>query len=204
MSTDIDIFNRALNKVGSDAIASFNEGGDKANTGSRQYNDTLNLLLSMCDWRFATKKRQLSRLLAAPLTYWQYAYQLPTDMIAGPDAVFNSAQVGARPMATGYEIFERTLMTNEEYIYIDYRYRPSEANFPVWFESLLVMALAGAAAMGVTTNEEIAREWNERAFGTPDKNMRGGMFATCAQINRQGAGPKIISSDELINAQHSL
>ncbi len=204
MATDIDYCNRALNLIGSDAISGFQQTNDKAATCSRQYEGVLTMLLAMAHWRFATRKRQLSPLLASPVNVYRYAYQLPSDLVAGPDGVYNSTAIGAPPMAQGYEIFERTILTNESRIIIDYRFRPSESNFPDWFGQLLVLALAGAFAMGVTDQEDLAAEWNARAFGTPEHNMRGGYFAVCAQINRQGGGSKSLPTDALLAERNSL
>lgn len=204
MATDVDFCNRALNLIGSDAISGFQQTNDKAATCARQYQGTLSMLLSMAHWRFATRKRSLSPLLALPVNVYQYAYQLPSDLVAGPDAVYNSTAVSAPPITAGYEIFERTILTNESRIIIDYRFKPSENNFPDWFAQLLVLALAGAFAMGVTDQEDLAAEWNARAFGTPEHNMRGGFFAVCAQINRQGGGAKIMPTDALLAERNSL
>lgn len=204
MATDIDYCNRALNLIGSDAISSFQQTNDKAATCSRQYEGVLSMLLSMAHWRFATKKRSLSPLATSPVNVYQFAYQLPSDMVAGPDGVFNSSAVGAQSMPTVYEIFERNLLTNERTVIIDYRFRPSASNFPEWFGTLLTLALAGAFAMGVTDQPDLVKEWNERAFGTPEHNMRGGFFAVCAQINRQGGGAKIVQSDALLMDRNSL
>jgi hypothetical protein len=204
MATSIEHCNRALNLIGSSPIASFQEATDKSSTASAQYETTLNMLLAMAHWRFASKKVQLARLLASPVSYWQYAYQMPADMIAGPDAVYNTSVVGASPIVTGYDIFERTLMTNEAAIYVDYRYRPLESNFPAWFGSLLELALAAKFAKGVTDQDDLAKEYFARTFGTPVENMRGGFFAVCAQINRQGSGPKTLQTGELIASRNTL
>lgn len=204
MPTDVQHCNNALNAIGSGPIAGFLEETDKARTAAAQYEVTLSMLLTMAHWRFAVAKVQLSALVAAPVSYWKYAYQLPSAMIAGPDAVYNSSTVGTPPMGQGYEIFERTLMTNEAAIYIDYRFRPAEANFPPWFGALLELALAAKFAMGVTSQADIASEYFERAFGTPDKDMRGGYFAVCTQINRGGGGAKNLPTAELLAARFSL
>lgn len=204
MTTSVGYCNQALNLLGEGVIASFEEGSDKALTCALQYDRILYTLLTMAIWRFASKKRQLSRLVAAPVNEWQYQYQLPSDLLVGPDGVFNSSAVGAAPLQTGWEIFNQAVFTNEQAIYIDYRYRPNESQFPVWFGSLLVMALAGAFAKAITDQEELAREYNQRAFGPPSDNMRGGYFQVCTQINRQGGGSLVIRSDELVAARLGL
>jgi hypothetical protein len=204
MATSIEHCNRALNMIGSDPIASFLETNDKARTCSAQYETTLNMLLAMANWRFATKKVQLARLDTAPVSFWQYQYQLPSAMIAGPDAIYNTAAVQASPLTQGYEIFERVLMTNQTSIFIDYRYRPLESNFPAWFGSLLELALAAKFAKGVTDQTDLAQEYFQRTFGPPSENMRGGFFLVCTQINRQGGGPKQLYTDALLTERFSL
>lgn len=204
MPTSIEHCNRALNMIGSGPIASFLETSDKARTCSAQYEDTVKLLLTMANWRFATRKAQLSRLLDPPLSIYRYAYQLPSAMLAGPDAVYNSAGIGSPPIVQGYEVFERTLLTDLETVYIDYRFRPLESNWPAWFDSLMTLALAAKFAKGVTDQTDLAIEYFQRAFGTPQENMRGGYFLVCTQINRQGGGPKQLPTAELLSARNSL
>ncbi len=206
MATDIEYSNRALNLIGSSAISSFEESPptDKSRTCALQFETTVNMLLAMANWRFATKKVRLSRLSEAPVSYWKYAYQMPSDQIAGPDAVYNTSAIGAAPIVTGYEIFQRTIMTDQEAIYVDYRFRPQSGDFPPWFGSLLELALAAKFAKGVTDQTELSALYTSMAFGTPDDDMRGGFFKVCTQINRQGGGPKTLPTSELINARQSL
>jgi hypothetical protein len=203
-TTDVGYCNRALNLVGEDPIASFEDGTDRARTAALQYTRVRDMLLTMAVWNFARRKRQLSRLSTDPINEYQYQYQLPSDLLAGPDAVYNSSATGVQPLQLGWEIFGQTVYTNETTIYIDYRYRPDESRFPEWFGALLVLALAGAFAKGITDQNDLAALYNQQAFGTPSEGMRGGYFRTCTQINRQTANTLVVPSDELVAARFSL
>lgn len=204
MTTDVAFCNQALNLIGAGVIASFEEGSDKSLTCALQYERVVTTLLTMTPWSFCKKKRRLSRLSKEPVNGYEYQYQLPADALSGPYAVYNSSAIGAIPMQTGWAIFGSAIMSNEQEIYIDYLQRVDESKFPVWFGSLLVLALAGAFAKAITDQNDLAIEYNQRAFGPPSDNMRGGYFRVCTQINRQMSGSQAIPSSELVAARHSL
>ena len=200
--SDIAICSRALLSIGADAVSSITDGStDRGNTCNALYPALRDAVLGMHPWRFATLKVQLAQVAGTPTNEWDYAYQLPPDMIAGPYAVFNSA-TSARPM-TDFEIFGDKLLTDETVIYIDYRYQPPESKFPPWFAELLVIALAGKLAPHVTEKAELAIEMNERAWGTRSEDYQGGWFGVCKTINAQ-ANPSIqLRNDAITEARFS-
>ena len=204
-TTEVDLCNRALLLLGASTITSIT-GADissRAVACSIIYPPLRDALLAMHPWRFATGKVQLARLSAAPVNEWKYAYQLPSDLIAGPYAVFNSDQGGAVPMTSGFEIFQDALYTNDTLIVIDYRFRPDENKFPSWFQWLLVLAMTGAIAPEVTDIAALAVEYNQRAFGSPGENFRGGYFAIAATQNAQSNPAIKIEDSTITNARFS-
>lgn len=204
--TDVAICNKALILLGVSTINSFTDDNDRASVCSETYPIILDALLGMTDWRFATGKAQLSQLVSAPVNKWTYAYNLPADYVAGPWAVYNSSAVGAVPVKE-WEIFEKKLYADYAAVYIDYRFRPSEANFRPYFVHLLVLALAAAMAPSLTDKDELAVEYNERAFGVPSDNYRGGYYATAAELNAlEGGQLAVLQADpaaDLISARFS-
>lgn len=201
--TDVDICNRALVSLGSRTISSLEaDGTDKSLACATLYEDTKFMVLSMHDWRFATYKQQLARLTDSPIGEWTYAYQMPSDLLAGPRAVFNTDEVGAPPF-TEFEMFGDKLHTDAEEIWIDYRATVTENKMPAWFVSLLVLALAGRMGKLVTDSAPLAQDFLQRAFGPPSENMRGGFFAVCVQINAASNPPNIVEDNSLINARLS-
>lgn len=195
-TTYIDICNRSLIRLGAETITGFDDG-DKGTTCSVIYNALRDALLVMRAWRFTMQKVQLSRLVAAPENEWTYAFQLPTDMLAGPRAVFDSDDVGAQPF-TEFEIFGDKLFADATEIYVDYQVTVTESKMPPWFAELLVLAMCAAIGPNITDNKGIAAEYHARAYGPPSDNMRGGWFAICAGIDAAHNPPNVIEDDSLI------
>jgi hypothetical protein len=198
--TGITICSDALLMIGAKAITSFNDGTDESSICDRLYPDIRDSLLVMYPWSFSTKKIQLSRLLTTPGSVWKYAYQLPGDRLNNPRAVFESASVGA-PVRKDWEIQGDQLLTNLEYVYIDYQYSVGEYAMPQYFVQLLKYFVAWHIAEALTDQSEKASKWQVIAVGAPAENGRGGFFRTAAQIDGQGNPSRAISDFTLVEAR---
>jgi len=151
MATNIEICSNALVMVGHGSIASFTEGGAGANTASALYETTYESLLSQYRWHFASAKATLSRLTAAPLNEFTYAYQLPANYISS---------TGIHPRVD-YEIYEDKLYCNETTIDLDYVFKPDESKLPGYFQRALEFNLAAVFAIPVTDNSTKAEEYRK-------------------------------------------
>ena len=200
--TGITICSDALLMIGAKAITSFNDGTDESSICDRLYPDIRDSLLVMYPWSFSTKKIQLARLLTAPGSVWRYAYQLPGDRLNNPRAVFESASVGA-PVRKDWEIQGDQLLTNLEYVYIDYQYSVGEYAMPQYFVQLLKYMVAWHIAEALTEQQDKAAKWQRIAVGDPSENGRGGFFRTAAQIDGQGNPARAISDFTLVEARFS-
>jgi hypothetical protein len=94
-SSDIDIVNRALIKLGQGMIDAFDDETDTARAASALYYHNRNMLLRKIPWNFARKWAALAQLAAAPLNLdiitpadrgtgqvnFGFAYQLPNDCL---------------------------------------------------------------------------------------------------------------------------
>lgn len=201
-NTKVGLCNEALLLLGSKQIVSFDEGTDKATVCSLTYERTALSLMAMRSWRFATGKQQLARLATAPTNGWTYAFQLPTDRIVAPYAVYNSLQAGARVFKE-FEIFGDKLYTDETVIVIDYRLDPDVSNYPAAFSQLLVYALAAKFAPAITEQGSLAEFYQELAFGTPAQNGRGGWYQIAAQADAQANRSEALQTDEIVSARFS-
>ena len=198
--TDIEICSRALTRIGSGAIQSFDEGTDKATTCDLIYSSILDSELSLYPWRFAMKKVQLARLTDTPANEWKYVYQLPTDAIGGPFAMFNSTGAGVSPNKR-YEIFADKLFTNELVVVIDYPFKPTEPAFPAYFVEFLVLAIASALAMPITDQANTAELYRGLAYGLPSDNGNGGQLARARRANSAQQPPQRIENFSLEDAR---
>ncbi len=201
--TDVDICNRSLVSLGARTITSLTaDGTDKSLAMATLYETIKLMVLGMHDWRFSMAKQQLARLTGTPTNEWLYAFQLPSGMIAGPRAVFDSDGTGMPPF-TEFEIFGDKLFTDAEQIWIDFQEDVDENKMPPWFVALLVLALAGMSGKLVTDSDGLVQNFLQRAFGTPGDNMRGGYFSICVGINAKMNPPNTIQDNQLVDARFS-
>lgn len=149
MASNIDIASNALVRIGVPPISSLNEGGAAGQAASNLYEPTVRALITEHPWRFASAKRQLAQLTSTPLNRWQYAYQLPSDLLL---------MYFVYPRGD-YEIYEDKLCSNANTIEIDYIFRVDEALFPAYFQLACEYKLASEFALIVTSNRTLAETY---------------------------------------------
>jgi hypothetical protein len=81
MSSAVGLANRALQKVGGRAIASFSDSTKEGRETSLSYNDVLRAELQTNLWKFAIKRVTLAAMVAVPEFYMDTQYQLPADFV---------------------------------------------------------------------------------------------------------------------------
>lgn len=84
MSTEVDICNLALSRLGDDAtVASIDppEGSAQAAHCATFYPIARDSLLELHAWGFATRRAALALLSATPPSEWQYVYAAPSSML---------------------------------------------------------------------------------------------------------------------------
>lgn len=199
--TSLSICSDALIMLGAQPISSFTEGSDAAQACDRLYPDLRDSLLSRYPWSWSYQKTQLARLATAPISEWDYAYQLPGDMLSGVRALFNTADTFGMPLRYGWEIYGDQVYTNEEAVYIDYQSSVNESKMPYYFVHLLRHAMAGELGMVITDQISKADYFRSLAFGTPGENGRGGLFREAMNIDSRGQLPQVIEDYSLIDVR---
>lgn len=145
--SSIELCSNALVKLGADDISSFDDGSTEARVASRLYPLARDALLSIHPWSFATRQALLARLTAAPITTFAYAYQLPNDFLKAI-----SAGGGGRGSGLVFQIVNRQIHTDAEAPTLTYIFRPSEGDFPAYFNAALVTRLAAEFCLPLTEN----------------------------------------------------
>ena len=181
--TKLSICSDALIMLGASPLSSFSEGTDAAQICDRLYDDLKKSIIASHPWSWSFKKVQLARLTETPANEWKYAYALPGDTLAGVRAVFNTGSTGVNPIQYGWEIQGDQVYTSEETIYVDYQYAPGESLIPSYFVQLLKYAMAAEIAETVTDQITKAQYYEQKAFGSPAENRRGGYFRVAANID---------------------
>ena len=183
--------------LGANPLSSFSEGTTAATVADRLYDDIRTMVLTTYPWSWSLKKVQLAQVVTAPLNEWTYAYQLPSDRVAAPRAVFFSASTRV-PVTSDFEIFGDKLYTNYPTVYIDYQYDPGESNYPKQVVQLLKYFLAWHFAEPVTDQVSKAQYWQAVAVGQPSENGRGGFFRQCTNVDAQANSSQAITYFDLV------
>jgi hypothetical protein len=131
MSSEVDICNIALAKLGVDTITSF---GDKDDKGSiicnAVYPTLVQELLRLYPWNFALEKAMLALRSSAPLFGYAYSYALPGDSMK---------VISLEEETDQFKKVGNTLETDTENAKITY---VKDITDPVLFDSTFVMLLA--------------------------------------------------------------
>lgn len=143
--TDIALCSRALLKLGSNGVASFDEGTVETEVAANLYPSVRDSLLSAHPWSFATGQASLPRLSASPLADHAHAFQLPVDFLRAL-----SAGVGERGRGLRYRIAEKRLHTDSGAVVLTYIFRSRESEFPPFFDTALIARLAAEFCIPIT------------------------------------------------------
>jgi hypothetical protein len=145
--SNVELCSAALVKLGAEGITSFTDGTTEAEVANTLYNIVRDGLLGAHPWSFATAHAELVQLPTAPLTDFEYAFDLPADFIKAL-----SAGDECRGRGAVYQVVGRELHTNYEEITFTYIKRANEADFPTYFVSALVNRLAAEFCLPLTEN----------------------------------------------------
>jgi hypothetical protein len=194
----VDVASQALARLGEPAISSFEEDSDTAEKVNQLYEPTILQLLSSHDWHFATRRKTLVEDAAGvPINEWTRAFLMPalrTDRVGKPLSVFNSTRVRA-PQVFDYEIEEKWVFTNHTVIVIEYIWRVPESQWPGYFHTLAIEAVAATLALPVTENASKDQLHRAIAYGNPGELGRGGLFRTATEADATGDPTRSLLDD---------
>lgn len=145
--SNIELCSAALVKLGAEGITSFTDGTAEANVAGTLYDIVRDGLLGAHPWSFATAHAELVQRPTAPLTDFEYAFELPADFIKAL-----SAGDDCRSRGAVYQVIGTEVHTNYEDIVFAYIKRADEAGFPAHFVSALVNRLAAEFCLPLTEN----------------------------------------------------
>jgi len=141
MISPISLVSNALNLLGADRIASFEDDSTEAEITKELFWTTYRAMLTETRWRFATKVYKLNRLYESPdeALGYMYQYQLPNDYLMLVNA-------GTKD----YTIQGDRVLSNAKEMTITYIYEPPVALLPAYFIKALEYNLAFNFAIPIT------------------------------------------------------
>ena len=170
-TTDVDICNRALSRLGTrSTIAALDENSTEARTASIWYAATRDALLRGHDWNFARRRVILGErggeLGGAP-TGWTYRYALPADCLR----LLRIVSVGGKQEPVRFEVVSdgaiRSVLSDEPEAEAIYTMRVIDPTlYDAAFSAALVDQLAAHIAYPVTQKTEVAVRLAQMARAT--------------------------------------
>ncbi len=203
-TSDVDVYSKALMLLALSPVDSFEEtGADRGKSlfGEQHYEQIRDALIAEYPWRCFLTKAKLTRETAAPTSEYKYSFLLPPDIIGGPVAVYNDNSVGADPVTTHWETFQRTILADWEELWIDYKQAKSEDQWPAYFVQLMIYELAWNGAYPLKQDINLGDYWKRVARGTAAEQMKGGYYRTATQADAMQTTPKQFQDFSLIEAR---
>tara|TARA_Y100001937_G_scaffold126951_1_gene197629 strand:- start:866 stop:1450 length:585 start_codon:yes stop_codon:yes gene_type:complete len=158
-NSDIDIAARALILIGADPITSFTETSTEALVASNIYEDVVQSALCASRWRFATNQAELNRLTDVPTGRFDFAYQLPSDMLMLHALTVNDNLIEYN--IYGDKAFSNTSVNDK--VIADYAFRVGEEKFPSYFTISVEFSLATTFAVAIARDEQLAALMESKA-----------------------------------------
>lgn len=156
-TTDVDICNRALSRLGTRAtISALDENSTEARTAYIWYAATRDVLLRSHDWNFARRRVILAEQGSAPAG-WSFRYAFPTDCVR----LLRIASALPHRDSVRFEVAgdstSRFVLCDEPAAEAVYTARVDDPNlYDAGFASALVDQLAAHIAYPITQKTEIA------------------------------------------------
>lgn len=142
-ATKIKMISDALILCGEQPLNTLSDQRYGATVGSNLFELLYESEIQANRWRFACNKKQLGRLTNSPLNEWQYAFQLPPDMLL---------PLGVYPRVN-YEIYGDHVYTNESTFALEYMFKPDVSKVPAYFNLLMVYSLAANMIKPITESD---------------------------------------------------
>jgi hypothetical protein len=187
--TKFDICAQALIMIGAQPITSFEDGTTEAIACANLYENTVRDQLSRYRWRFSVGQVQLSRLVTAPSTKWDAAYQLPADCLQLMTVLVNGNPVR-------FDRYEDRVFcdaSEADVVYLEGVFRIDESYWPPYFVTLVTYAMAAILAQSVGAQENLAMMFDQKA-------VRQG--AISRNIDAQGRTAPRIDTDRLVTVRY--
>lgn len=166
-TTDVDICNRALSRLGTRAtISALDENSTEARTASIWYVATRDVLLRSHDWNFARRRAVLAEQGTAP-TGWTFRYALPTDCVRLLRLASATPDMGSVRFEVAGDSTSRFVLCDEPAAEAVYTARVDDPNlYDAGFASALVDQLAAHIAYPITQKTETAVRLAQMARAT--------------------------------------
>lgn len=150
-TTPVQIWNEAISHVGGNRVLTENDTSEEGRLCRVFYASLRDALLRSHKWNFARARAELGRLADAPAFDWNYAFQLPADLLRVIE--FNGSET-TDEAADDFEIEGVQLLTDAETARIVYIRRIEDTSqMDALFVRVLALQLGAAISRKLTGSE---------------------------------------------------
>lgn len=153
----VSICNRALTLIkANNTITAIDEDSTEAKLCNTLFDEALDSLLESNQWNFATYRLECAQIATDPLFDYEYAFQLPTDPYCLKVLKVVNGDVYE---ITDYEIEERTIVTNEDSVFVKYIGQVTDyTKLSALFRTALAYYLAAELAEPLTGSTQLSNQ----------------------------------------------
>ena len=151
MATDVSICSNALLMLGAQTINDFTEENDRARLASNLFDSTRDAVLRSHPWNCAVKRVALAPDAEAPAFDYAYQFTIPEDWL-------RTLQVGKEGSEVDYKMEGRTLVSDENPLYLRYVYRNDVvSSWDAMLIEAMTLAMSAAMAYAITQSATLAQ-----------------------------------------------
>lgn len=152
-SSEVDICNSALVKVGSDSITALTDNSKRARLCNLRYGDCRDEVLYAHPWNFAVKRVTLAKTANTPAYEYTYEYQLPSDV----GRVLNTDASDTLGPSVAWAREGDKILTDESTLKIRYIAKITDVSlFNDMFKEVLALRIAMDIAYPLTQSNSLA------------------------------------------------
>lgn len=176
-STETDVGNAALWKIGERPVLSFDDGNDRARFLKTRFADVRDDELRSYRWSFALKRARLSALATTPAHGFSYEYAIPPDClqmveIDGQDVVF-TLENSLAPGGAAFSLESGKILTDLS-APLNVRYVRREESVAIWDPCFVEAVACRLAVEGAEplTQSDTKKVRATQAYTAAIKNAR--------------------------------
>lgn len=188
MTDRITMLNRALLRIGAEPLVTEADPGAPAHLAVY---DSVIERLGALPFSYLKVTRRLVRLAAPPGQLWTYAFQLPSDRLGPPRAVYASADTTRRSM-TAYDLVGDQLLTDYPEIWVTLTVSGGWQRWPGDFRECFITALMAELALSVREDRPLHDRLYAKAFGTPQQGGIGGLCGQALDADSQAIPSTVV------------
>lgn len=189
-SSDLSVCNRAIGRIGGDRIDALNEDSPLGVFCAENYAAKRRFCLSKHRWTFAGRIAPLAKVdpPAGSAQVLRHAFAKPADLVGAVHA-WRDHPDPLRGRSVYVMEADGLYWSDTAPIYAEFTRAVPEAEWPAWFEELVVTAFAAELADFAQLSGK-ARDFRTEAWGVPSENGDGGLYLSARQEDARLAPPR--------------